>query len=92
MRYSFLDTLAWVEYHLGNYANAQDFLEELELNLPTAGVTDDTACSAFYHLGVVWLKQGDPNKAKQNFQKSVDLKLDSLDSRRAQAALMKFKS
>lgn len=63
---SYLDTIGWVHYKLGNYAEAKKFLEEaIKIGGERAVMLD--------HLGDVMFKLGDIRKAKMLWQKAFDL-------------------
>lgn len=63
---SYLDTIGWVHYKLGNYAEAKKFLEEaIKIGGERAVMLD--------HLGDVMFKLGDVQKAKMLWQKAYDL-------------------
>ncbi len=64
-----LDTVAWIDYKQGNYDKAlKNLLNIVELN-------PDIALSN-YHLGMVYVKQGDKAAAKNYLQKAIDKKTD----------------
>ena len=64
-----LDTLAWIDYKQGNYDKALKYLlRVIELN-------QDIAVS-YYHLGMVYFKQGDKIAAKDYLQKAINKKVD----------------
>ena len=64
-----LDTLAWIDYKQGNYDKALKYLlKAIELN-------QDIAVS-YYHLGMVYFKQGDKIAAKDYLQKAINKKVD----------------
>ena len=92
MRLFFLDTLAWAEFQLGEYAKAKENLEESESNMKKQGMPAEMRCSIYYHLGEIWLKEKDINKARSYFQKAVDLKSDSLEAKLASDSLKKLGS
>ncbi len=58
----FLDTLGWVNYRLGSYAAARDFLEK-------AVATGIGEPEIYNHLGTVYQKLGEADKAKEMFDK-----------------------
>lgn len=59
----FLDTLGWVHYRLGNYAEARVQLEK-------AVATGVGEADIFLHLGKVYEKFGEPEKAREMFDKA----------------------
>lgn len=64
-----LDTVAWIAYKQGNYEKAlQTLVKANQLN-------PDIAIS-YYHLGMIYFKQGDKNAAKDYLQKAVNKKED----------------
>lgn len=64
---AYLDTLGWVLYQLGNYQDAQKYLEEAVRYAQTSG--DEAA--ATYHLGVLLAKQGRRKEALQYLRRSL---------------------
>lgn len=65
----FLDTLGWILFQLGDFEKAEAFLLEAEKDLKDPVV--------FSHLGDVFLASGQIEKAKQYFQKALELFLES---------------
>lgn len=59
----FLDTLGWVQFRLGNYAAARDLLEK-------AVATGIGEAEIYLHLGSVYEKLGDAQKAKEMFDRA----------------------
>src|SRR3990172_3793255 len=63
---SYLDTIGWVYFKLGNYSEAKDNLEKaIEIGGERAVMLE--------HLGDIMFKLGDTQKAKSLWQKSYDL-------------------
>jgi Tfp pilus assembly protein PilF len=63
---SFLDSLGWAYFKLGQ-------LEEAELNLADAARRDNTSATIQEHLGDIYQKQGKPEQARAAWQKSLKL-------------------
>ena len=61
------DTLAWAYYHKGVYSSAIDLLKEAVQMVPENA-------TYHYHLGMAYLKNHDPAKAKQHLSRSLELK------------------
>ena len=59
------DSLGWVYYKLGLYEDALDAM----LIVLNAEVDDSVIC---YHLGMIYLKNGMTDKAKEFLQRSID--------------------
>lgn len=63
---SYLDTIGWVYYKLGNYSEAKNYLEKaIEIGGEKSVMLD--------HLGDVMFKLGEIQKAKSLWQKAFDL-------------------
>lgn len=62
---AFLDTAAWVYYRKGDYDKAARILEEVVGKAPGVPVFQ-------YHLGMVYLKQGDKAAARKYLTKATD--------------------
>ncbi|MEG8947610.1 tetratricopeptide repeat protein [Rosettibacter firmus] len=63
---SYLDTIGWVYYQLGDYMTAKKYIEEsLKHDSKSATVTD--------HLGDIYYKLGDKENAKKYWQKALEL-------------------
>ena len=63
---SYLDTIGWVHFKLGNYRDAKNYLEKaIEIGGERAVMLD--------HLGDVMFKLGDTQEAKLLWQKAFDL-------------------
>lgn len=63
---SFLDTIGWIYYKLGNYEKAKENIEKaLEIGGDRSVIID--------HLGDVLFKLGDKNLAREYWQKAFDL-------------------
>lgn len=63
---AFLDTLGWIYYQQGRYAEALRELEKAK-----DAVADDP--SVWEHLGDTWLKQGNPEEASRHWKKALEL-------------------
>lgn len=62
-----LDTVAWIAYKQGDYEKAlKNLLKANELNPDMA--------AGHYHLGMVYLKQGNKTAAKEHLQKAINKK------------------
>jgi tetratricopeptide (TPR) repeat protein len=61
-----VDTLGWAYYRTGDYAKAVRFLE-----LATSGA--DQVAQLRYHLGMAYLKNGNPVQARAELEKAVEL-------------------
>ena len=67
---SYLDTIGWIYYMMGNYKKAKGYIEEsLKHDSQSATVID--------HLGDVLYKMGDKTKALEKWQKAVELEPDN---------------
>ena len=66
---SFVDTLGWVYFLLGQNDRALPLLQKAVTKAPQVPIHQ-------YHLGMVLYKQGDMNSAKTHLQLAVDAKLD----------------
>jgi len=63
---SYLDTIGWVYYMLGDYDKAEEYIKKaMEL--------DDNNAVLFDHLADVYSKQNKPEKAKEYWQKALDI-------------------
>ena len=76
------DTLGWVYYKQGLYRSAVPVLE-------AAVATDPRAAAFQFHLGMVYLAAGQPEKARTCLQTALNLGLSADDARAAQEALHK---
>ena len=74
------DTLAWVMYKRGNYANAMPLLQECVHKSP------DTA-QFHYHLGMTLLAAGQKAKGKEQLEAALRLNLSSANTEQARQAL-----
>jgi tetratricopeptide (TPR) repeat protein len=63
----FLDTLGWVHFHLGSYASARDMLEK-------AVATGIGEAEIYGHLGAVYEKLGESDKAREMLDRAKALK------------------
>lgn len=75
---SYLDTLGWIHYKLGDYASAVPVLERAAVSAPDAPLLQ-------LHLGMALYKKGDVTKAQEYLRKAVDSKatLPNLDEARS---------
>jgi tetratricopeptide (TPR) repeat protein len=81
---AFLDTLAWI-YHLsGDTAKALPIQEKVVARAPQPPVFQ-------YHLGMMYLKQGDSAKARQHLSKALEAKADFAGIEEARVALGNLK-
>jgi len=63
---SYLDTMGWVYYQLGNYEKAREYVERaLDANRENAEVLD--------HLGDIYMKLGQTDRAQVQYKKALDL-------------------
>ena len=62
---AFIDTIGWVEYKLGEYEQAINFLEKAVDAAPDAGLMH-------YHLGMAYLAKGNKVGAREHLAKAVD--------------------
>jgi tetratricopeptide (TPR) repeat protein len=63
---SYLDTIGWVHYKLGNYSKAIDYITKaIEFDIANATLFD--------HLADVYLKINDKNKAIELYKKALEL-------------------
>lgn len=68
---SYLDTIGWIYYKLGNYLEAKNYLEKaIEIGGERSVMLD--------HLGDVMFKLGDINRAKALWQKALELDSNNL--------------
>jgi len=74
------DTLAWVMYKRGNYANAMPLLQECVHKSP------DTA-QFHYHLGMTLLAAGQKAKGREQLEAALRLNLSTANTQQARQAL-----
>jgi tetratricopeptide (TPR) repeat protein len=74
------DTLAWVMYMKGDYADAMPLLQECIQKAPNAA-------EFRYHLGMTLLAVGKKAEGKQELEVALRMKLDSVEANQAQQAL-----
>jgi tetratricopeptide (TPR) repeat protein len=74
------DTLAWVMYMRGNYANATPLLQECVQKTP------DSA-QFRYHLGMTLLASGQKAKGKEQLEAALRLNLNTANAQQAREAL-----
>ncbi|MDQ6786806.1 MAG: tetratricopeptide repeat protein [Acidobacteriota bacterium] len=67
---SYLDSLGWAYFKLGNYAQAEKYLKQ-------ALRFDSTSATIHEHLGDVYQKQGKLALAKISWQKSITISIES---------------
>lgn len=77
---SYLDSLGWVYFQLGNFAEA-------EKNLKDALRIDDSSATIHEHLGDVYQKQGKTDLAKTTWQKALTLTSNADDTNRIKAKI-----
>lgn len=63
---SFLDTIGWIYFKLGDYEKAKDYIEK-------AMITDSDNPTLLHHLGDVYSKLGDGEKALLYWKKAIEL-------------------
>ena len=63
---SYLDTMGWIEYQLGNYDDAVRWLKQ-------AVKIDASNAEVFDHLGDVYMKQGSRSKAESSYERALAL-------------------
>jgi Flp pilus assembly protein TadD len=76
----FLDTVGWVSYRLGDYANAIKNLRQVVEKAPEVNVFN-------YHLGMAYKMSGDNPQAKVYLKKSLASKDKFKERSQAEAAL-----
>jgi tetratricopeptide (TPR) repeat protein len=79
---SFLDSLGWVYFKMGNYDEAEKHLKE-------ANRRDPSSATALDHLGDVYAKQGKLDLARVNWQKALNLTSDNTEVAKIKAKLVK---
>lgn len=67
---SYLDTIGWVYYQLGEYDKAEKYIKD-------AVKLDEKNATLLEHLGDVLFKKGDSTGAMENWQKSMNLNSDN---------------
>ncbi len=67
---SYLDTYGWIQYKLGNYETALEYIQKAIEN-------GDGSYEVYEHLGEVYHKMGQKEKAMQAWNKSLELKPDN---------------
>jgi tetratricopeptide (TPR) repeat protein len=77
---SFSDTLAWVMFRRGEYAQALPLLQDCVKRTP------DSA-QFRYHLGMVLVADGQKANGRKELQTALQMKLDSADAEQARKAL-----
>lgn len=77
---SFLDSLGWAHFRLGNLKDAEKYLKE-------AAQIDDASSTIQEHLGDVYQKQGKQELAKSAWQKALEITSDSEDAVRLKSKL-----
>jgi tetratricopeptide (TPR) repeat protein len=79
----FVDTLAWLQYRMKNYQQSISLLESVlkkDIDVPELR----------YHLGMAYLKNGDPAKAKTELSKATETKAQYSGREEAEAELKKL--
>jgi tetratricopeptide (TPR) repeat protein len=76
----FSDTLAWVMFRRGEYAQALPLLQDCVKKVP------DSA-QFHYHLGMVLVADGQKSEGRAQLQAALQMKLDSQDAEQARKAL-----
>jgi tetratricopeptide (TPR) repeat protein len=79
---SFLDSLGWVHFKMGNY-------DEAERNLKEANRRDPSSATTLDHLGDVYAKQGKLEPARVVWQKALNLTSDNNEVAKIKAKLVK---
>ncbi len=79
---SFLDSLGWVHFKLGNY-------DEAEKTLMDASRRDTSSPTILDHLGDVYAKQGKMELARVTWQKALNLTSDNTEVAKIKAKLSK---
>jgi tetratricopeptide (TPR) repeat protein len=74
------DTLAWVMYMKGDYADAMPLLQECIQKAPNVA-------EFRYHLGMTLLAVGEKAEGKQELEAALRMKLDNAEAHQAQQAL-----
>ncbi|MCA9687202.1 MAG: tetratricopeptide repeat protein, partial [Myxococcales bacterium] len=77
---AFLDTVGWVEYKLGDFAEAQLFLEKAVEAAPDAGLLH-------YHLGMAAHAAGNEVGAREHLRRALDLGREFKGSEEAERVL-----
>jgi tetratricopeptide (TPR) repeat protein len=77
---AYLDTVGWVEYKLGEHAQAVLFLEKAVDAAPNAAIMR-------YHLGMAYLAQGNEVEARDQLSKAVESNVEFKGLEEARAAL-----
>lgn len=78
------DTLGWLAYKQGNFEKAQQWLTKVIETNPASAISQ-------YHLGMVYLKQGDKLQAQNHLQKAIDSKEDFANATEAKQLLESLK-
>lgn len=68
---AFLDSYAWVQYRLGNFDEAREYLER--------AVALDTDATMFDHLGDIYQALGNTEEARRWWQKALELDPDNAE-------------
>ena len=77
---SITDTLAWVEYKKGSYAEAVPLLKDCVEKEPNHATFR-------YHLGMALIATGDKQNGKGQIQKALELKLPDDEAKDARHAI-----
>jgi len=79
---SYLDSLGWANFMLGNFAEA-------ERDLLTAARLDNSSGTIREHLGDVYNKQGKTEQARSAWQRALELAANATDKNRLRAKLQR---
>jgi cellulose synthase operon protein C len=79
---SITDTLAWVMYKWGNYANAIPLFQECVQKSPDSALFH-------YHLGLTLIAAGQTTKGKEQLTTALRLRLDPSNAQQAREELAK---
>ncbi|MEP7075585.1 MAG: tetratricopeptide repeat protein [Acidobacteriota bacterium] len=79
---SYLDSLGWAHFMLGNFVEA-------EKNLRSAARMDPSSVTIHEHLGDVYGKEGQSDKARSSWQRALTLAITSDDVSRLRSKLKK---
>ena len=74
------DTLAWIQYKKGSYANALPLLRECVQKVPNHAVYH-------YHLGMVLIASGEKEKGKEQLSSALGMNLTEEDAQEARRTL-----
>jgi len=80
---AYLDTVGWIEYKLGEYEQAQQFLERAVEAAPDANLLH-------YHLGMAHFAAGNEVGAREHLSRALDSEVDFKGKDEARATLEKI--